>query len=716
MNAHTDVRSLDELLDAATDAQGRLRFIQALASSRAWVIADQDWDGHRKPARGTQILMVSDGADRRQPMAAVFTARSHAERYLQGIPGGGHDFRHPAEPPMAWVLLGLPTGAGIMVNPGGARAFRIAPEIAMDLSRNAEQSLRSLPPIAQPAQTVIPPLLQEVYDALDAGDITKADTAIVRLEQSGIGREYVLVAKAVMAKHLSDYPKARDLYSEALTLTNDRSLTGELWWLLAQVHIDAGEPELAEQAFIAAHEADPSRPEFLIDLANFHAAGGDVEKALQCLRKAIDEYPAEPGYPITLGRVLMDANRHEEALEYFNRLMESHPALKALALFNRAMCLQVLGNLPDAKDSLEQALTLDPSLNGHQQYANLLKTFEGGLPASDRYIEFLQRRTQDDVPINSRIDSYYTLSKIHESMGDYDRAFECMQRANTLKRTTIKWSMADSEAEFARMIKLFDRDFIAHCRGLAASDLKPIFVLGMPRSGTTLTEQILAAHSQVNPGGELNHLHKLGTAFVAAWSHEDAAAPERQAQLKAALAHVADGYTSLTAGFQDGGKRFTDKMPGNFMFLGLIYLLFPGASVVHCLRDPVDNCLSCFERQFSKGLFFSYDLQELAAYYRLYRRIMRHWREVLPEKFILDLQYEEMVAEPEGQIRRLLDFCGLPFEAACMNFHEVKRTVKTASVLQVRQPMYKTSVARWKKYGDRLAPLVEALGPELAPH
>ncbi len=131
------------------------------------------------------------------------------------------------------------------------------------------------------------------------------------------------------------------------------------------------------------------------------------------------------------------------------------------------------------------------------------------------------------------------------------------------------------------------------------------------------------------------------------------------------------------------------------------------------MRDPVDNCLSCFERQFSKGLFFSYDLKELAGYYRLYRRIMRHWREVLPAEFILDVQYEQMVAEPEAQIRRLLGFCGLPFEEACMNFHEVKRTVKTASVLQVRQPMYKTSVARWKKYGDRLAPLVEALGPEL---
>ncbi len=701
---------LDTLLDAAGDVQGRLRFIQALASSRAWVIADHDWDGHRKPERGTQILMVSDGADRRQPMAAVFTARSHAETYLQGIAEGGHAFRHPAEPPMAWVLLGLSSGTGIMVNPGSPRAFRIAPEIVTDLRRAAEAVLAQAQSAARGLEPH--PLLIRIQQLIDADDLAGAEAGIAELAQSGIPREYALASQALVAKYRSEYVQAKALLNQAISLTQDPQIAAEFWWLLSQVCIDARTPDEAEQAFERAAELDPARTDYLTDLAHFRAERHGPERALAMLREAAAARPAEPAFLLHEGKALMDAGRLEEALTAFDALLQKHPSAAAAAKYNRAICLQILGQLDEAKTSLEQALTLDPSLNGHHQYANLLKTATGGLPASQGYIQLLERRTQDGMPTASRIDSYFTLARIHESAGDYGRAFECMQRANALKRSTLKWSLAEAEAEFERTMRLFDRDFIARFRGRAASDLKPVFVLGMPRSGTTLTEQILAAHSQMNAGGELTYLTRLGTSFVEAWSSK-ASEPGRQPEVEAALARVAGEYAALSAGFQAPGKRFTDKMPGNFMYLGLIYLLFPGASVVHCMRDPVDNCLSCFERQFSKGLFFSYDLKELAGYYRLYRRIMRHWREVLPAEFILDVQYEQMVAEPEAQIRRLLGFCGLPFEEACMNFHEVKRTVKTASVLQVRQPMYKTSVARWKKYGDRLAPLVEALGPEL---
>ena len=612
---------------------------------------------------------------------------------------------------MAWVLLGLPSGAGIVVNPGSSRAFRIAPEVVTDLRNSAEERLRQ----AQTATRGLEPhpLLARIQQLIDAGDLPGAETGIAELADSGISREYVLASQALVAKYRSEYGRAKDLLQQAIDMTQDPLLAAEFWWLLAQVCIDARTPEEAEQAFERAAGLDQTRTDFFTDLAHYRAARHGPERALSMLREAAAARPEEPAFILHEGKVLLDAGHVEEALTAFETLLKRHPTAAAAATYNSAICLQILGRLDEARISLEQALTLDPNLNGHHQYANLLKTATGDLPASHTYIQLLERRSRDDMPVASRIDSYFTLSRIHENAGDYGRAFECMQRANFLKRSTLKWSETDVEADFERTIKLFDRDFIARFRGRVASDLKPVFVLGMPRSGTTLTEQILAAHSRINAGGELNYLTQLGTSFVETWSPASAAAPEKQTEMGSALAHIANEYNALTIGFQAPNKRFTDKMPGNFMYLGLIYLLFPGASVVHCMRDPVDNCLSCFERQFSKGLLFSYDLKELAGYYRLYRRIMRHWHEVLPADFILDVQYEEMVGDPEAQIRRLLDFCGLPFEEACMNFHEVKRTVKTASVLQVRQPMYKTSVARWKKYGDRLRPLIEALGPEL---
>lgn len=711
MNTQGDTLSLDALLDAASDVQGQASFIQALTSSRIWVIADRDWDGHHKPAQGTQILMVNDGADHSKSMVAVFTSRSHADTYLNGVKDTVQGFRHPAEPPMAWVLLGLSPGSGIMVNPGSPRAVRVTPDIATKLRRDAEATLMEAQTGSRSPEQI--PLLLKIQQLIDADDIAGAESGIAELAKSAIQREYVLASRALVAKYRSEYDEAKELLQQAVNLSQDSKLAAEFWWLLSQVNIDAQDPEAAEAAFRRAIDLDPRRIEYLTDLAHFLSDRGDTDGAIALLHEAARHRPDEPTLPLHIGQLLMEAGRHEEALTAFEELAVRHPAHTAASWHNRAVCLQILGRLDEAKSSLERALTLDPNLNGHHQYVNLIKTTAGNLPASAKYIELLQMRTGDDMPVNSRIDSYFTLARIHESAGDYSRAFECMQRANTLKRSTVKWSLGDAEMEFEKIINLIDRDFIARYRGRVATGLKPVFVLGMPRSGTTLTEQILAAHSNINAGGELTHLTRLGMPFVETWSKAGYLATEKQQDCIAALALIAERYSVLTAGFQTAGTRFTDKMPGNFMLLGLIYLLFPGASVVHCMRNPVDNCLSCFERHFSKGQFFSYDMRELAGYYRLYRRIMRHWREMLPQEFILDLQYEELVSAPEPQIRRLLEFCNLPFEDACMNFHEVKRSVKTASSLQVRQPMYKTSVARWKKYGDRLQPLIEALGPEL---
>lgn len=720
MAAEMNPRSLDETLRTASDdMDGRLRVIQTLARSRVHIVTDKSWDGRSQPDRTMRIAMVSDGANQQQAMTAVFSNRGQAEGYLSGLAGVQHPFHNIAEVQMTWVLLGIPAGVGIMLNPNVPPSFRIAPEVAGELRRSAEagfaaaQATRNAPPIqSELRDEPVNPLLLKVQQAIEVGDIEAAERGIEELAKSGINEEYVISSRALVAKYRSDFPTALELLKRAIAITHDPRLAAEFWWVVAQVCEESRDLDQAEYAYQQAHLSDPKNISYEMDLARFKAGQFKVEEALQMLHDLMRRQPGDSAPAVFLGNVLMDAGRHEEGLKALDEAIARFPQA-AGAHFNRGVCLQMLGRMDEARAAIEKALTLDPALDGHQQYANLRKHTQDDVKPGSVYLQLLQHRTGEDMPMSTRIDSSFALSKLYDAAGDLDRSFEYLKQANALKRSTLKWKMEDTYKDVDRLIGHVDAAFIERYRGKAASKLAPIFVLGMPRSGTTLTEQILAAHSQVTPGGELTYLSSAVDMAANAWQKDGPAALKDEARVTADLQAIAARYAELTKPLQVAGTRFTDKMPGNFLNIGYIYLLFPDAKVIHCHRNPVDNCLSCYERLFSKGLLFSYDMRDLAAYYKHYLGIMQTWREILPKGFILDVEYEKVVAEPEQQIHRLLEFCDLGFEEACMNFHEVKRTVTTASSLQVRQPLYKSSVARWKKYGDRLAPLLEALGPEL---
>ncbi len=720
MAAEMNPRSLDETLRTASDdLDGRLRVIQTLAHSRVHIVTDKPWDGRSLPDRSMRIAMVSDGANQQQAMTAVFSSRGQADGYLASLAGVQHPFHHIAEVQMTWVLLGIPGGVGIMLNPNVPPSFRIAPEVAGELRRSAEagfaaaQAARNAP-VQQPplSEEPINPLVLKVQQAIEVGDIEAAERGIEELAKSGINEEYVLSSKALVAKYRSDFPAALDLLKRAIAITRDPRLAAEFWWVVAQVCEESRDLDQAEHAYQQAHQNDPRNVSYEMDLARFKAAQFKVEEALQMLHDLMRRHPADSAPAVFLGNVLMDAGRHEEGLKALDEAVTRFPQA-AGAHFNRGVCLQMLGRVDEARTAIEKALMLDPALDGHQQYANLRKATKDDVKPGSVYLQLLQHRAGEDMPMSSRIDSNFALSKLYDAVGDLDRSFEHLKQANALKRSTLKWKIEDTYKDVERLIGHLDSSFIKRYRGKAASELAPIFVLGMPRSGTTLSEQILAAHSKVTPGGELIYLSSAVERAANAWEQEGDGVFKDEARITEDLKNIAARYEDLTRPLQVAGTRFTDKMPGNFLNIGYIYLLFPNAKVIHCRRNPVDNCLSCYERLFSKGLLFSYDMQDLAAYYKYYLKIMQTWRKILPKGFILDVDYEQVVADSEQQIRRMLDFCGLDFEQACMNFHEVKRTVTTASSLQVRQPLYKSSVARWKKYGDRLAPLVEALGPEL---
>jgi hypothetical protein len=230
----------------------------------------------------------------------------------------------------------------------------------------------------------------------------------------------------------------------------------------------------------------------------------------------------------------------------------------------------------------------------------------------------------------------------------------------------------------------------------------------MPRSGTTLTETIIASHSMVYGAGELPDLMEIASG--ARGGHAEGYPLCLEGITQAELAAMGERYAAALQARAPGSPRITDKMPANFNCVGLIHLMLPKAKIIHVMRDPVDTCLSCYTRLFNKSQHQSYDLVEIGRYYRAYARLMEHWRQVLPAGAFYEIQYEALVAEPETQARALLEYCGLPWEDACLEFHKTARQVRTASVTQVRQPMYKTSVEKWRHFEKHLGPLLEALG------
>jgi hypothetical protein len=275
----------------------------------------------------------------------------------------------------------------------------------------------------------------------------------------------------------------------------------------------------------------------------------------------------------------------------------------------------------------------------------------------------------------------------------------------------MEYDEAGALAQLRRFVTPFGPETMARARTRTASPDVPIFIVGMPRSGTTLIEQILASHRSVFGGGESMYFSEEASRLV------DEAGADLCAFVRglpdAAFAEIGDRYRGKLQALAPTAPRITDKLPSNCCHVGLIHMALPDARIIHARRDPVDTCLSCFAQTFSAGLSFSNELGDLGRYYRAYADVMAHWRQVLPEGVMLEVQYEELVADFEPQARRILDFCGLDWDARCLAFNETRREVITASAAQVRQPIYQRSSGRSLGYGRLLQPLLEALGDDL---
>ena len=318
--------------------------------------------------------------------------------------------------------------------------------------------------------------------------------------------------------------------------------------------------------------------------------------------------------------------------------------------------------------------------------------------------------SQKGLPRESSIELAFALGKAYEDLGNYDKSMEYVIKAASLKRSSFDYSVSESKEQFDKIRTIFSRDFFSRHTGTGSPEQTPIFILGMPRSGTSLVEQILASHADVFGAGEINDLRMV---------FESITGPDDKEPLRKfpdvltglddqAFTNLGNQYLARIRKYSSDAKFITNKMPHNFLHIGFIRLILPNARIIHCTRDPMDSCLSIYKTHLVKGHRYSYDLSELGQYYRMYLELMDYWQDTLPG-FIYDQNYEELVKSPKEQVQNLLRHCALPWDDDCLNFHQTRRRIGTASSAQVNRPIYHSSVNLWERYEKHLQPLKTAI-------
>lgn len=449
-------------------------------------------------------------------------------------------------------------------------------------------------------------------------------------------------------------------------------------------------------------------PEIYDNLGHALAAMGKPETAVLAFECAATLRPDNPPTLCNWGLALADLGRFNEAEGKYRRAIAVNPAF-AGAYNNLGLLMKAKGRLADANEAIEQAIRLAPKTIAYYDNLAAIRPFV----AADPFFKALEALAADAeaLPVADQVHLNFALAKAYENIAQPEQAFRYLRRANALKRQHIAYDEAETLGQMDRQRELISRDFIETRHGHGEPSAVPIFIVGMMRSGTTLIEQILASHPQVFGAGELPMLDEAAGSIRNALPGRPPF-PDMMQAMSAEHIHALGGlYLDKITRQAPQALRITDKMTVNFLFVGLIHLVLPNATIIHAVRDPADTCVSCFATHFTTGHAQTYDLGELGRYYRHYQTLMKHWRNVLPKGRIMDVQYEELVADPEGVARRIVSHCGLSWDSRCLDFHRTDRAVRTASAAQVRKAIYKDSVGRWRKFEPFLEPLFAELEP-----
>jgi len=484
----------------------------------------------------------------------------------------------------------------------------------------------------------------------------------------------------------------------------------ESHFLLGNLLYATGKDREAARCYLKVLQLSPRHPETHNNLGNVLLRQGHAERAIDYYRTAIEINPVYADAYGNLGNALLELNRLEESIEQNRRALELKPE-RFGSYNNLGVALQALGRFDEAKRAFERALELSPNEAPiHLNLANMDR-----FKPRDRRLRGLRRliAVVDTLDEDKQIAAHFAMGKALADLGQYDEAFQHLKSANALKRRTFVYDEPQRLAMFDNIKLKFPPERFRIRREDVDGAWSPIFIVGMPRSGTTLMEQVLASHSKVFGAGELETFKEL-IGECAKQEGIPPAYPDLMDSLSPdGIARLGELYTQRVRGMAPDAARIVDKMPLNFVFVGLIHLALPQARFVHIRRDPLDTCMSCFSLLFTGSQPFAYDLAELGRYYRGYEAVMDHWHGVLPQGVMMDVQYEELVEDIEGVSRAVLEHCGLQWEDACRSFHDTRRTVRTASLMQVRRPLYRSSIGGWRRYAKHLIPLADALGQDV---
>ena len=427
---------------------------------------------------------------------------------------------------------------------------------------------------------------------------------------------------------------------------------------------------------------------------------GRLDEAQEAARRLVKIEPENPQSWIIIAAVATRLMRQEEALEAYEQAARLKPEEARLRM-SIGHIYKTLGRRSESEAAYKAVLAMDPSLA--EAYWSLadLKNYAFSDPEIAAMLELMGN---DKIARSQTAQLNFALGKAFEQSRRYAESFEFYARGNALRRVDAPFDVEHFERRAARIRAFFDEAFFAGRARSGDPSTAPIFIVGLPRSGSTLVEQILASHSLVEGTMELPNIINITHQFDDMAADRDGYPETVGSAPIGILAALGSRYLEETAPLRTGRKHFTDKLPNNFSHVGLIHAILPHATVIDARRHPMDCCFSTFKQHFAEGQTFSYDLRDLGRYYRCYLSLMDHWDAVLPGK-VLHIQYEDLVRDPETHIRRLLDACGLPFEEACLAFHRTRRSVRTASAEQVRQPIYTSAVRRWRRYASFLPEL-----------
>lgn len=519
----------------------------------------------------------------------------------------------------------------------------------------------------------------------------------------GDGKMTELMDAATAHLTAREYRECHALCIEAIKLDPHH---GEPYFLLAILTADHDNFQKALELSDRAIACDAHNPKYLALRAKFLTTLNRHEEASDDALRAAELSPVDPFTVDTLGVVFSRIGNHQSAVPFF-RMASEHDPQNADYQYNLGSSLKFSGDFAEAETAYSRVLELEPDT--YKAYF-ALTSLKKQTPDDNRIVE-MTALLEGCNDADGRLHLGHALAKSHEDIGDYAKALEYLKAGKRQKREQLAYGFSSDQEIFDAALGVGGLPIDPDLKGEGG----PIFIVGMPRTGTTLVDRILSSHSKICSVGELTHFGLIlkqvtqsGSKFVL-----DKETLEKAADVD--LAAVGQDYARATERLRGGFPFAIDKMPLNFFYASLILAAMPNARIICLRRNPMDACLSNYRQLFRTSYSYynySYDLEDTGRYYAQFDRLMGHWSETLPASRFTEVKYEQIIADQDGETRRLLDFCGVEFEEACLNFHQNEAPIATASSVQVRQPLYSSSIGRWKKYGDGLQPLMDILASE----